>query len=118
MPGTLQSLKAKERHLAVEYEGDPEFVTVTFNPKSLNARLEEEVHELAISAESGRPALATVKIVLWMVTAWDFRAEEKGPVVALTEEALKDVPTDFLSAIVNTIQEDQNPKEPTEPPSS
>lgn len=109
MPATIESLTAKVRSLAVEIvPGDPESViTVQYSPLRYTRRVMRQ-HKAML--DEGDDIGLIFAVFQGCVQSWDFRPAAGADVIPLTDEALDDVDTAIIAAIVVAIKDDQDPK--------
>lgn len=114
MPATLKSITSKTNQIAVRIDDDPAAITVTYSTRRVTPRMLQAIQEGISSGADPLGLDSVIDQLLAMVTAWDLRPDEGEPVILLEKEALKDVPLEILSAVVEAVGNDQSPKGKTD----
>lgn len=96
MPITLSDLVSKTRQIVVKYDGED--VAITYAPGKLTPA--------SVNAQEGRQNLEIV--LAETLLAWDV-LDEKGKPLPVTQETLSAMPTRFLWALIDGVNEDIRP---------
>lgn len=112
MPATLRSVTSVTNTVAVEIDGDPKGISVSYSTRRLTPRVQMAIAKAM--ADGADDLDSTIDQFLAIVTSWDFAADVGEKPIPLTKDALLDVPIEILSDVLEAVTDDMSPKEATE----
>lgn len=103
MPVSIGKLQRNTAQVAIDIDG--ETLNVVYRPSGLTPAAEDQMHE-QVQAQRGGASLVTV--LAPMLVSWDL-LDEDGTSLPTDEATLRQLPTEFLSRVVEAITENMRP---------
>jgi hypothetical protein len=100
MPISINDLRREQRTVNFDFLGDQ--VSVTYRPGAVTPEVEDAMQT---AQERERPANGLAEVVSMLLVEWDV-LDENGTAIPTDLETCRTLPTEFLSAIVVAIVDD------------
>ena len=100
---SMKDLKKRVKTVTVEFQGDT--AEVTYRVNVITPQFQDQITEMKTNRA------AVVAMVREAVEDWDVVESEDGPRISPEAEMVKELPLDFLNAVMNAIFDDMRAPE-------
>ena len=104
---SLSDLKSNVRKITVPYFEDEFYVK--YRPAELTPEVESKIRKAAANPDDDKEGNILVTTICNLLTEWEV-LDGKGEPLPITYEIVDQMPSAFLSAILNACREDMVPK--------